>query len=95
MLGLVRIRPAKLRFVNLYRALQFDRLGHQFANLFHHAPRGFVGHSRLALNLLRAHSDAGGSHQFDDEEPSRKLVVDLWKIVPASGKRWLPQTGQA
>ena len=40
------------------------------ANLSEHAPRGFVGDSRLALNLFRGDTATGLRHEVDRIEPS-------------------------
>src|SRR5207253_9917250 len=50
------------------------------ANLFKHAPCGFIGHSGFALNLFCRNSATGGSHQIDGIKPrrqwSRRFVKD-------------------
>jgi len=55
-------------------------IGQHRANLFEHAPRGFICHSGFALNLLGRNSAARRSHQVDRIEPSgqrrRRLVED-------------------
>ena len=38
-----------------------------------HAPRGFVGHSRLALNLLGGDTAARGTHEIHGVKPDAKL----------------------
>src|SRR5437016_882315 len=42
------------------------------ANLFEHAPRGFVGDARLPLNLLRGDAATGLRHEVDRVEPNGK-----------------------
>ncbi len=45
-------------------------IGQHRANLFEHAPRRLVGHSRFPLNLLGRDSASGLRHQIDRIEPS-------------------------
>src|SRR5208282_3781807 len=44
-------------------------IGKYGANLLKHAPSGFVGHSRLALNLFRGDTTAGSRHEVHGVEP--------------------------
>jgi len=69
---------AKVHFVHFDRLLASAQLRSVFgfiqhgANLLEHAPRGFVGHASLALNLLRGNSASRLRHEVDGIEPSRE-----------------------
>ena len=44
-------------------------VAHVFADFMAHAPRRFVGHAKLALDLFRRHAVPGGREQKHDVEP--------------------------
>lgn len=77
---------ANVSFVNLYSlaALSANRFCLIFcqhgANLLEHPPRGFIGHTRLTLNLFRRDAATSGRHQIHRIEPrsqrSRGFVED-------------------
>src|ERR1041385_2853679 len=72
---------AVVHLIHLHRrTLQLHPLfGEQGANLTEHAPRGFVGHSGLALNLLCGDAATGGTHEVHRIEPSLERSGALLK----------------
>ena len=73
-----------VRFIGFNRSLASDgvvALGHEFlANLFGHAPRSLVGHTKLAFKLFSGDAVASASHEVHGVEPQvqrrRRLVED-------------------
>lgn len=61
---------ANVSLVNLYATAQrFVIFSQHLTNLLEHAPRGFVGNARLALNLFGGDTATRRSHQIDRMEP--------------------------
>ena len=52
---------------------------HVFADQLRHAPSGFVGHAKLALQFLAAHAVAGDREQVDCIEPELKRGPRLFE----------------
>ena len=68
---------AVVRLIHFHSAIKSANRSRLFviqhcANLFEHAPRRLVRHSRFTLNLLRGNSATRRSHQVDRIEPSRE-----------------------
>src|ERR1700719_956226 len=75
-INLIHLHAAALR------PAQLNLFAHQFANLLEHAPRGFVGHARLALNLFRADPAARRPNQVHGVKPNPQRRARLLKDRP-------------
>ena len=75
---------AIIGFVHLdRRTLQFQiAVRHEHANLFEHAPRGFVSHSGFPLNLFCGDTAASGPHEERGIKPEPQRSARLLKDGP-------------
>lgn len=73
--------PANVSFVNFNLSAQwFAFFRKHLANLFEHAPRGFVANARFAFKLFRRDTATSRGHQIDRVKPRfqrrARLVID-------------------
>ena len=83
-----RAEPADEGLVNLdmltgtAKRIIAVHIAHVFADFMAHAPRRFVGHAKLALDLFRRNAVTGGREQEHDVEPiaQRRAGALKWSV---------------
>ena len=89
---LARPDAAVIRFVCLNDAGEFRGLAvcHELADFVIHAPRGLVGHSKLALQFLRGNAVLAGRHEENCKEPRLKFRAGFVKDRASGGIDLMP-----